>query len=540
VRKVHHRREQGVALLLSILCLLLLTAVAAGMMYLSATETAINGNFKNEEAAYFAARAGVEEVRDRILPANANTISASLPTALPSGTNAGVLYVLNGVSGSNITDNTSPYFDDELCHDFTIGSWTQNTTVNQRCNSVPGGTAWYTCVPTPCTTASNSAYATSTFPLDYKWVRVTLKSNNSTAYYVNGANTSLPVCWNGTSEVVTAGGTQPVATQCGALKPVATPVYLVTAVAVMSNGAKRVVQQELAETPTGTLPGGLFATGTGCSALNVQGNAQTGSYNSSTGTFNSSTGTYSNQVSSGGDVGSNGNIYLGGSSAAVNGQISTPLAVTVGSCPGNGITKSGGATYTSATGSAPVYTAPVPPVPNPLPPTTSITEKDVTLAAGAYGNVTIKGTVTLAGGTDVNHPAVYTINSLTFNGGATLNITGPVVINLAGQNLATSTTPVLDMNGGTFSNTSGLASDFVVNYGGSNPVGIIGGNDAYAVINAPNSPLTFKGNSNFYGEAIGSTIDLQGNGTFYWDKALVSPPPTINPLYEISLRELSY
>jgi hypothetical protein len=179
-------------------------------------------------------------------------------------------------------------------------------------------------------------------------------------------------------------------------------------------------------------------------------------------------------------------------------------------------------------------------VPNPLPPTTSVTEKGVTLAAGAYGNVTIKGTVTLAGGPDVNHPAVYTINSLTFNGGATLNITGPVLINLAGQNLATSTTPVLDMSGGSFSNTSGLASDFVVNYGGSNPMTIIGGNDAYAVINAPNSPLTFKGNSNFYGEAIGNTVDLQGNGTFYWDKALVSPPPIINPLYEISLRELSY
>ena len=62
------------------------------MMYLSATETAINANFKSEESAYFAARAGVEEVRDRVLPANANTINASLPTALPSGA-GGVLYV---------------------------------------------------------------------------------------------------------------------------------------------------------------------------------------------------------------------------------------------------------------------------------------------------------------------------------------------------------------------------------------------------------------------------------------------------------------
>src|SRR5438046_7828839 len=110
MRKINRQREQGIALLLSILCLLLLTAVAAGMMYLSATETAINGNFKSEESAYFAARAGVEEVRDRILPANANTINPSLPTALPTGA-GGVIYVLSVVSAAKIEDNTSTSYD---------------------------------------------------------------------------------------------------------------------------------------------------------------------------------------------------------------------------------------------------------------------------------------------------------------------------------------------------------------------------------------------------------------------------------------------
>src|SRR5438046_9086775 len=134
--KINRQREQGIALLLSIRCLLLLTAVAAGMMYLSATETAINGNFKSEESAYFAARAGVEEVRDRILPANANTINQSLPTALKTGA-GGVLYVLNGVSEANIQDKTSTYFDDELCNDFkTIGSWSTRNTHNKRYQTV--------------------------------------------------------------------------------------------------------------------------------------------------------------------------------------------------------------------------------------------------------------------------------------------------------------------------------------------------------------------------------------------------------------------
>src|SRR5438128_3978974 len=240
MRKINRQREQGIALLLSILCLLLLTAVAAGMMYLSATETAINGNFKNEEVAYFAARAGVEEVRDRILLANANTINASLPTALPSGA-GGVLYVLNGVSVANIKDNTSPYFDDELCHDFTaIGSWSESTTTNQRCTTLPSGTTWYTCVPSTCS-ASNSAYATSAFPLEYKWVRVTLKSNNSTTYPADGnsASRTSAVYWNATVEKAAAGGPLSVTTQCRNPPPCAAPVYLVPAIAVMQNWARR-------------------------------------------------------------------------------------------------------------------------------------------------------------------------------------------------------------------------------------------------------------------------------------------------------------
>src|SRR2546423_5671049 len=132
MRTINRQREQGIALLLSILCLLLLTAVAAGMMYLSATETAINGNFKSEESAYFAARAGGEEVRDRILPANANTINASLPTALPSGTGGGG-YWWRGRSGGNITTATSPYSDAELGNDFTAtGPGPERTTTNLR------------------------------------------------------------------------------------------------------------------------------------------------------------------------------------------------------------------------------------------------------------------------------------------------------------------------------------------------------------------------------------------------------------------------
>src|SRR5258708_35608512 len=75
MRTVNRRKEAGVALLLSILALLLLSAIAVGMMYMSNTETLVGNNFRQEEKAYFAARSGVEEVRDRMFPGNPNTIN---------------------------------------------------------------------------------------------------------------------------------------------------------------------------------------------------------------------------------------------------------------------------------------------------------------------------------------------------------------------------------------------------------------------------------------------------------------------------------
>jgi len=82
-QKEKRHNEKGISLLLSLLVLVLLTAVAMGMMFVSSTESTISGNFKSEETAYFAARAGVEEVRDRALTSNANSLGPLLPTTMP-------------------------------------------------------------------------------------------------------------------------------------------------------------------------------------------------------------------------------------------------------------------------------------------------------------------------------------------------------------------------------------------------------------------------------------------------------------------------
>jgi hypothetical protein len=369
-----------------------------------------------------------------------------------------------------------------------------------------------------------------------------LKANNTYAG-TNGALFVDPakpganqVCWGGSgagAHQVVANAGQP----CANIN--ATPVYLLTALAVTpsgpSRGAKRMVQQEIAQTYINSnLPGGLFAVGTGCGALNIAGNARTGSFNSAA--ENPPTDPPSNRTNANGNVGSNGNVAVGGSSTSVNGSVSTSQSPTVGGCPGNGVSTTGNPGMGAIVG-APPYNPSVPPAPNPLPPVTGVTLRDqtITAAGGPLGNVTLRGTVTLTGGTVAN-PAVYTMNSLTLNGNANLEITGPVVINFAGVGVTT----VVDMTGGSFTNTTNLPGSFVINYGGSASMVIHGGNQAYAVINAPNSDLTLRG-SDFYGQALARTIDNQGGTNFYWDTSLIPPPPTNTTTFaEVALRELSY
>src|ERR1700739_432593 len=118
--------EHGVALLFCLVALLILSAITAALIMLSGTETSINGNYRSEEVAFFAAKAGIYEALDRMQQSNAASIAAQVPTVVPSAT-GGVLYIIN--AGSSLTvqpwDPTNAYFDDELCHEgYTIAGMT--------------------------------------------------------------------------------------------------------------------------------------------------------------------------------------------------------------------------------------------------------------------------------------------------------------------------------------------------------------------------------------------------------------------------------
>src|SRR5256885_7121882 len=63
--KANGRKERGMALLLALFALLLLSAIGLSMVMASDTETRIDANYGSNLRSYYAARSGLEEIRDR-------------------------------------------------------------------------------------------------------------------------------------------------------------------------------------------------------------------------------------------------------------------------------------------------------------------------------------------------------------------------------------------------------------------------------------------------------------------------------------------
>jgi Tfp pilus assembly protein PilX len=537
--------ERGVALIFALFTLLLLSAIAAGLVFMTNTETGVNSNYRSERVSAFAAQAGIEEVRDRMPALNT---AAVLPTTLPPAAGS-VLYVLNeGAAAGTVQPWTAgnAYMDDEMCHDFA-GVQGQQPASNVRCTTSPA-----TAMLVPGTLASpvtsNYPWSGTAAALPYKWVRVTLKESNSVQNYpVNGASTTQ-VCWNGSNEVLLSG-----AATCQGMAPSANPVYMVTSLAVSSSGkTRKMVQAEVALSPAQPFPYGLFATGTSCPALTFSGggntNPATDSYNSAKG------GTYNTtQSPTQGDVGANGGVSLTGhaqigGAVAVPSTAATPPAATnpCAGAQGDYNTTGSAGTYLPATYPGNVlqqagpYIFPAPPNPSPVPtpgspiPSASCTPPASGICAvpGTYGAISLSGktTLTLA-------PGVYNIYSLSISGQAsvTVNPAGAVVLNFP----STSPNPI-SVSGQGISSSSLVPNDFQVNYGGTGTVSLSGNGASYAVVDAPNAGLTVSGNGDFYGRVIGKTINYSGNGKFHFDKNSALGPQSNGGYALITFREISY
>jgi hypothetical protein len=566
--KVTH--ESGIALFFALFALLLLSAIAASLVLMTNTETAVNSNYRRERVADFGAKAGYEEVRDRMVAANPTTIAANLPVTPPPG-NGTVLYILNE---GNQPGTVQPwnagnaYMDDELCHDgypFNGGMQQQsNLGADVRCTQLPPGPNWYT------TVASTAPWSGTSAALPYKWVRVAMKVNgtvqgpagNVTSYYVNVTppiNPTAQVCWNGKQEVLLSGpdrnGNPATKCQDMTVPQSNSPVYVITSFGATASGTRKIVQAEVAQDPLQPLDKGLYALGTTCPSLTLHGG---GNSNPFTDSFSSTAGNYggANATPTGGDVGANGGVSLSGHSQvggkiAVLSQAPSPPGPPSPCAGPNGDYSTSGANagpynpgglypQNQVTTIVQPYTFPTPPDPIPAPlPTSPIPStpcqppaSGICAVPGTYGAISLSGgTLTLA-------PGTYNIYSLNITGGSTsvtVNPPGAVILNFP----SASTTPI-SIAGQGIVNPTNIPNNFQINYGGTGTVSLAGKGSMYAVVDAPNAAVAVSGNGDTFGRIIGRTLDYGGNGKFHFDKALIQAPPNYGIYRVLSFRDVAY
>jgi Tfp pilus assembly protein PilX len=532
-------QESGVALVFALLALLLLSAIAASLVLMTNTETAVNSNYRRERVADFAAKAGFEEVRDRMMASNPASINANLPVSPPPGNNT-VLYLLNE---GNAPGTVKPwvagnaYMDDELCHDgYNFPGQQGPAASDVRCTTVPNNN--YSLPPVN----STAPYSGTSAAIPYKWVRVAMKVNDTVqgianTYWVNPAQpATTQVCWNGATEILLSGAATCQTMAQLAVPVYANPVYVITSLGVSGSGTRKMVQAEVALDPLQPFPYGLYATGTACPALTMVGNALTDSFTTANGGSYGTT--HSNQ---GGDVGSNGGVSLNGN-ATIGGAIgvqnfapSPPTAPAP--CVGaqGDYSATGNAGWVNLPGNGlqtiPTYTFSTPPDPVPLPPNTPYAG-GLNLVPGTYGNITLAGkqTLTLA-------PGTYNIYSLTMSGQSSIvvNPPGAVVLNFP----SASATPI-NFSGQSLAAPSQIANDFQINYAGTGVVSLSGQANSYINVNAPRAAVQVTGQGDIFGRVVGQTLTWTGNGKFHFDKNSGLGPQS-NGIYRvISFRDVAY
>lgn len=245
----------------------------------------------------------------------------------------------------------------------------------------------------------------------------------------------------------------------------------------------------------------LLTTSPSCSAIVLSGGSYVDAYDSNNGPYSPAT-----RISDSGNVVTAGGASLSGGSTVINGTVFTPPGDSCSS-----LSTSGGATATG--GVAPLMQAvnPLAP-PRSVPTPSTVNTSPTTITPGTYGNLSLQKNISIPAG-------VYNVNSLSASGGIQIQVTGPVVINIAGQNLGTK--PALNLSGGSqFVNLSNRPSDLVIAYSGAAKIQLSGGSQSAGLVYAPNAPIVMSGASAWSGAIVGSTYSATGGAPLHYDLTL--------------------
>ena len=494
--------EKGAALIFALVLILVLSVMAASLMFLSQSETWSSLNYRLMTQSRYGAEAGLHAAANYLMynytPAGgaADPIGAYNMTSSP--VTVGGSPVVLGVTMNGLSPN------------YPISSVQTNFSTNTSGTLVAGNT--------------NVNYSVSAELMSMK------------QFQFCGSSTGQPLTgqlWKLTSHGdITAARNSEVEVS-GLLELHVTPCYQYAG----------------------------FATGTGCGSISFNGGGTIDSYDS--GALTLSGGNPVTQAYDG-NLGSNGNLNAA-PNTTVNGTFSSP-DTGVGNCAAGGVTAlSGNSTAVTGcvTGTTNCGT-PLVKLRQPqtyIPPVTDYptctgagaaacdattatalnqTGSGANINPGNYGDISMAGQKTLtlnpAGTTAATcAPGIYYINSIGLAGKASVTIapcpnaagTGPsnppvyqpVIINLVGAN---GVTP-LDIGGNGIANPGFNASLIQINYAGSGAINLHGNGATSAAIYAPNSTITLSGNGTIYGSVIGSQI--QGNGvpvTIHYDRALAN------------------
>lgn len=470
------RREDGIALILTLFLMMALSMVAASLMFVSQIDTTTSLNYRLMSQARYGAESGVQKAVNYLI--NAYTPPATGGADSIASYNATV---------SPVTFNGQP--------------------VVLSANAAVASNYPVAAVQNAFSAANQGTLAAGTTNITYAPYATLLSMQEFNVY---GGGTRTIQTWQITSNASIAAGR--------------TAQVEVTAIL------------ETQKVPAATYA--AFGTAATCGAVTFSNNAVTDSYDSSMLVGgNPSIASSNGNVGTNGNLGVSNNATINGTLSTPRVGVGNCSSGNVtGATASNGATVTGGVVQLpqAITFASPAAPTPTPPttafnidstttcaafVATVLPPATctgapgnlTITPNGATIT---WGNVTVQNgtSLTLAGGT-------YNVNSITMQNNTTLAVgTGQVQLNVAGQG---QTTPLVFTNN-SLSNPSYDPARFQIQYGGTGTISLDNNTTMSAMIYAPNAALSLLNNGDFYGSILANTVSVTNNAHLHYDRSLSS------------------